>query len=120
MVDSEKKVPGISFELVSHKETGHAEGITRVKCELYGEYQDVELWEKIKKKLSAGFRIYGEEDFQGEVLLMMRSDFMKEEAEHAVTKQTLKTEVARRLKAEQELTKLKGLLESLGSGLGKR
>lgn len=120
MVDSEEKVPSISFALSASHSRQLEDGTFQVECQLHGQYANEELWEKIEKKLKAGFRIYGEEDFQGEVLTVLRDDYHKEKAEHEVTKQALKLEVARRIKADEELGRLKLLLGSLGAGLGRR
>ena len=120
MVDSESKIPGISFVLANSNYNGVQGGAFLLKCELHGQFADEELWKKIERKMQAGFRIYAEEDFQGEVLLVMRDEFHKEKTEHEATKHALKLEVARRIKLEEELGRMKALLGSLGAGLGRR
>jgi hypothetical protein len=119
-VASESKVPGISFWLSGDKSYTREDGVNHVECTLLGQYTDEELWKKIQKRLHAGFRIYSEDDFHTEVLLVMRDDFQKEINEHKATKRALELANARLAGIETELAEYKRLLGTLGSALGKR
>jgi hypothetical protein len=112
---------GISFILTKHSTkgttSGAAAGIRLVELTLSGEYTDEALFERVLTKLTNGIRIYSEEDFQGEVLLLMKQELEAEQKVTAITKRALEMEISARWRAEAKLEEYKGLLGKLGEGL---
>lgn len=117
MVDAQ----GISFILVRHESRGATTGGLRiVELTLQGEYTSEDLWERVQKRLTDGIRIYSEEDFQGEVLLLMKQELEAEVQAHAISKRVLDLEIQGRMRAEAQLAEYRGLLGKLGEGLRTR
>lgn len=115
---------GISFIMTSHitrsTTSGAAAGMRLVELTLSGEYTDEALFDRVVDKLTAGIRIYSEEDFQGEVLLLMKQELETEQKAHAISKRALDLEIQGRMRAEAQLAEYRGLLGKLGEGLRTR
>lgn len=115
----ETKVPGISFMMTAHTERGLDHDRVQVTATLKGEYhsKDEELWKKVYTKMMDGFRIFSENDFQAEVLQVMRQEYELECQKHEGTKRALSMQTAELERVQRKLAALEATLGQLGSTL---
>jgi hypothetical protein len=119
--EHEKRVPGISFWLTSHNEMSTDRGIVQIIATLHGEYgkngEDAELWKKVYTKMADGFRIFSENDFQAEVLQVLREEYEQECKKHEGTRRVLALQTAELERVQRKLAGFEATLGQLGAGL---
>lgn len=112
MSDADLKLPGVTLR---HRGSRRFQVGTKHKAEmtLECEIEDEVVWEEVEKMLlaPAGFRIYTQEDFKGEMLNVFREEVRQLEAENAALRSENKRVQAQNAAMETQLQEYKDVFD---------